>query len=66
MVDGGAPHISLAAAEFERMTIHWQGQAKAASETAAYYTQLASALHEAYRHTIAESIRNYSHQDTPA
>lgn len=60
MVDGGAPQISLAAAEFESAAIHWQEQAKAASERAMHYTQLAAALHEAYRHTIAESIKGYA------
>lgn len=64
MIDGGAPQISLAAAEFESAAIQWQEQAKIAAERAMHYTQLAAALHEAYRHAIAEAIRMASHSQS--
>jgi hypothetical protein len=57
MVDGGAPTISLAQAEFERQATHWQEQARQSADTARYYTMLASELRQIYRHTLAESSK---------
>lgn len=54
MVDGGAPQISAAQVEFERMASHWQNEARIAAETAAYYASLAGSLKEVYRTTVAQ------------
>lgn len=57
MIDGGAPQISLAQAEFEQTAIFWQRAANEAAEKAAYYVALAQAMRETYRHTLAREMR---------
>lgn len=57
MIDGGAPQISLAQAEFESLAVHWQQAAHEAAERAAYYVALAQAMAAAYRHTLAREMR---------
>jgi hypothetical protein len=57
MIDGGAPIISLAQADFERLAKYWQDEARAASYTAAHYAAMAAAMREIYRHQIAGSLK---------
>lgn len=52
MIDGGAPYISLAQAEFEELAIYYQKVAHDAAERAARYVALAQVMQEVYRATM--------------
>lgn len=53
MVDGGAPLTSLAQAEFERLALYWQNEARTASNTAMHYAALSCSMRGLYRDQIA-------------